>query len=191
MQTSEHAPGQPGLAPRWTTSRKNGVGTARGLASHVWFTTSHGILTEVFYPRIDRAAVRDMGMIVTDGAAFFSEEKTDTVSTVSWLRDGVPGFRISNVCHDGRYAIDKILITDPQRHVVLQQMRFTPRRGPMDDYHLYVLLAPHLGNQGGHNSASRGVQGRADAPGRMPRLGTGSRLFSAVEAPIGRLCRCF
>ncbi|MGH9141225.1 MAG: glycoside hydrolase family 15 protein, partial [Vicinamibacterales bacterium] len=156
VKTSEHAPGQPGLAPRWATSRKNGVGTARGLASHVWFTTSDGILTEVFYPRIDRAAVRDMGMIVTDGAAFFSEEQTDTVSTVSWLKDGVPGFHISNVCNDGRYAIDKILIADPQRHVVLQQTRFTPRRGPMDDYHLYVLLAPHLGNQGGHNSARVG-----------------------------------
>jgi H+-transporting ATPase len=31
---------------------------------------SHGIFNEIYYPRIDQACVRDMGMIVTDKAVF-------------------------------------------------------------------------------------------------------------------------
>src|SRR5438876_453537 len=37
-----HAPGQPGIPPRWTSSAKSGVGTARNLVSRVWFTPNHG-----------------------------------------------------------------------------------------------------------------------------------------------------
>jgi glucoamylase len=40
---------------------------ALGNKSHVWFTLSHGIFNEIYYPRIDQACVRDMGLIVTDG----------------------------------------------------------------------------------------------------------------------------
>ena len=69
------APGGPGSPARWTSSAKTGVGTALCNKSHVWFTLSHGIFNEIYYPRIDQACVRDMGLIVTDGADFFSEEK--------------------------------------------------------------------------------------------------------------------
>ncbi|MCL4476792.1 MAG: glycoside hydrolase family 15 protein, partial [Nitrospirae bacterium] len=36
---------------------------------------------------------------------------------------------------------------------VLQRTRFTALHGRMEDYHLYVLLAPHLGNHGAGNTA--------------------------------------
>ena len=38
------APGFPGIEPRWTSSAKDGVGTALSPRSTVWFTHSHGIL---------------------------------------------------------------------------------------------------------------------------------------------------
>jgi len=44
----------------------------------------HGIINEIYYPRIDQACVRDMGLIVTDGASFFSEEKRGAGSRVHW-----------------------------------------------------------------------------------------------------------
>src|SRR6516165_4327787 len=69
------APGWPGIAPRWTSSAKTGVGTSLSLSSRVWFTISHGILNEIYYPRVDQACTRDMGLIVTDGQSYFSEEK--------------------------------------------------------------------------------------------------------------------
>ena len=43
--------------------------------SRVWFSISHGILNEVYYPRVDQACIRDLGLIVTDGASFFAKEK--------------------------------------------------------------------------------------------------------------------
>ncbi|MGA8940573.1 MAG: glucan 1,4-alpha-glucosidase, partial [Acidobacteriaceae bacterium] len=129
------------------------MGTALSTDSHVWFTLSHGIFNEIYYPRIDQACVRDMGLIITDGAAFFSEEKRDADSGVRWLAEGVPAFGLINISRDGRYRIEKQTLTDPHRDTVLQQVRFIAQQGVLSDYRLHVLLAPHLGNQGGGNTA--------------------------------------
>jgi glucoamylase len=86
------APGWPGIPARWTSSAKSGVGTALTARSRVWFTLSHGILKEVYYPRIDHACTRDFGFIVTDGQGFFSEEKRDAKSIIRPIDDGVPAF---------------------------------------------------------------------------------------------------
>lgn len=45
------------------------------------------------------------------------------------------------------------MLTDPQRDVILQQLRFTALTGSLADYQLFVLLAPHLYNQGAGNNA--------------------------------------
>ena len=128
------------------------MGTAIGPWSRVWFTISHGILNEVYYPRVDQANTRDLGLIVTSGTDFFSEEKRDTTSAVELLGSGVPGYRLTNSCVDGRYRIVKTIIADPDRDVVLQDIRFEALRGSIDDYRIYALLAPHLGNQGRGNN---------------------------------------
>ncbi len=154
MQTPNRtAPGGPGIPARWTSSAKTGVGTALSNKSHVWFTLSHGIFNEIYYPRIDQACVRDMGLIVTDGADFFSEEKREAGHKVERLADGMPAFRLVNTCHDGRYRIEKQIVTDPHRDTVLQQVHFVAQKGALSNYHLHVLLAPHLGNQGAGNTA--------------------------------------
>jgi glucoamylase len=119
----------------------------------VWFTLSHGILDEIYYPRVDSACTRDLGLIVTDGASYFSEEKRDTQSEVSLLAPGVPAFHLRNVARDGRYIIEKDVLTDTSTHVVLQRTRFVPLAGSVADYRLYALLAPHLNNRGGGNTA--------------------------------------
>src|SRR5947208_12388970 len=80
-----NAPGWPGIAPRWTSSAKEGVGTSASYQSRVWFTISHGILNEVYYPRIDQANTRDMEFLVVDGDEYFSEEKRDTNRRISPL----------------------------------------------------------------------------------------------------------
>lgn len=147
------APGWPGIPPRWTSSAKSGVGTALGATSRVWFTLSHGIFNEIYYPRLDHACTRDVGLIVTDGQDFFSEEKRHARHQVAWLADGVPAYRLSNTCAQGRYRIDKEVLADPRRDVVLQRTRFTPLQGTLEAYRLFVLLAPHLGNCGAGNSA--------------------------------------
>jgi glucoamylase len=147
-----YAPGWPGIPPRWTSSAKSGVGTALNAASRVWFTLSHGILNEVYYPRVDQACTRDLGLIVTDGHRFISEEKRNTSSRVEYLAEGVPGFRLTNSCSESRYQIEKEIIADPMRDVVLQRIRFKPLHAPLSTYHLYAVLAPHLANRGAGNS---------------------------------------
>jgi glucoamylase len=150
---SRSAPDGPGSPARWTSSAKTGVGTALSDKSRVWFTLSHGIFNEIYYPRIDHACVRDMGLIVTDGANFFSEEKRAADSKVHWIAEGVPAFQLINTCRTGRYRIEKQIVTDPHRDTVLQYARFIAQQGALSGYHVYVLLAPHLGNHGGGNTA--------------------------------------
>ena len=90
MSNERYAPGWPGIRPRWTSSAKSAVGTALNQHSRVWFTTSHGILNEVYYPRVDQACTRDMGLIVTDGTSYFSEEKRHASLRTSRSRPGCP-----------------------------------------------------------------------------------------------------
>ncbi len=152
-ESTKSAPGGPGIPARWTSSAKTGVGTSLSTTSRVWFTLSHGILDEVYYPRVDQACTRDLGLIVTDGQDFFSEEKRHAEHQVAYVAEGVPAYRLVNTCQQGRYRIEKEVLSDPRRDVVLQHVRFVPLQGNPDDYHLYVLLAPHVGNRGSGNTA--------------------------------------
>ena len=146
------APGWPGIEPRWTSSAKSGVGTAAGRESRVWFTVSHGIVNEVYYPRLDQANTRDFGLLVADGADFFSEEKRHTVQEILPLAQGVPGYRLTNTCLQGRYRITKTILTDAERDVLLQRWQFQALQGRLGDYGLYALLAPHIDNRGYGNT---------------------------------------
>jgi len=145
------APGWPGIEPRWTSSAKSGVGTALNQHSRVWFTTSHGILNEVYYPRVDQACTRDLGLIVTDGVSYFSEEKRHCRFENEPVESGVPAYALTNTELQGRYRIHKEVLTDPYRNVVLQKIKYLPLQGKLSDYRLYALLAPHLANCGAHN----------------------------------------
>ena len=192
LKPASPAPGAPGIPPTWTASSKCGVGTAIERISSVWFTLGSGILTEIFHPRVDRASIRDMGLIVTDGQDFFSEEKADTDSNVSYLAEGVPAYHVVNTQRQGRYRIEKDIVTDPERNVILQRIKFTPLQGKLSDYHVYALLAPHLGDHGNGNTAwVGGLQGRPDAVRAARRGSAGAGLLAGVAAAVGRLRRLF
>ena len=153
MPFEKPAPGWPGSPARWTSSAKSGVGTALQPQSRVWFTLSHGILNEIYYPRIDQACTRDLGLIVTDGHSFFSEEKRDADSAIRPTAEGVPAFTVTSVCTRKRYRLEKLVLADPRRDVLLQRVSFEALAGAMADYRLYALLAPHLVNKGAGNTA--------------------------------------
>ena len=152
MSDIRYAPGWPGIPPRWTSSAKTGIGTALNLHSRVWFTLSHGILNEVYFPRVDQACIRDFGLIVTDGREFFSEEKRHCTFENTPIEPGVPVYELTNTHMQGRYRIEKEVLTDPVRNVVLQKVRFVPLQGKLSDYRIYALLASHLANFGYGNT---------------------------------------
>lgn len=148
-------PGAPGISPRWTSSAKSAVGTSADAQSRIWFTISHGIVNEVYAPRLDMACIRDCGLIVT-ARNYFSEEKRDADHAVELIEDGVPAFRLINSSRDGRYRITKSVLSDPEREVILQELHFEALAGSPSDYQVHVIVAPHLVNAGAGNTAWSG-----------------------------------
>ena len=181
------APGAPGIAPRWTSSDKSGLGTALLATSRVWFTISHGILNECYYPRVDQACTRDFGFIVTDGYGLFAEEKRDTDCVISAIADGVPAYELVNTHRPAagskpRFRIIKRIVSDPRRDVVLQQVRL--ERLDNSPLRLHALLAPHLVNAGHNNTAWLG-----DYKGQQMLFAEGGGAALALAASVPWLKR--
>ena len=148
-----HAFGAPGIEPRWTSSEKNTVCTAYSASSRLWFTTSHGILNEIFYPTIDKPQTRDLGLLVTDGQTFLHEEKRDLDSTFGYIDPTAPAPQVVNRCPHGRYSLTKEIISDPHAPVVLMRVRLTAEDEWLPRLKVYALLAPHIQVGGAGNSA--------------------------------------
>jgi glucoamylase len=176
-------PGSPGIRPRWTSSAKSAVGTAARAESRIWFTISHGILNEIYSPRLDTACIRDFGFIVT-ARDYFSEEKRHTHTTFEMVEDGVPAFRLVNTSIDGRYRISKTIFSDPLREVVLQDIRFEALVGTLSDYQLHALVSPHLVNAGADNTGWCG-----DFKGHEMLFAEGRRSSLAVASSVPWLAR--
>lgn len=175
---ASHAPGAPGAPAYWCPGSKAGVGTAIQEASPVWFTLGRGALEEVYFPGPDHPRVRDCALAVTDGADFFSYEKSDAESITEILEEGVPAYRITNRCKQNRYRIIKEIISHPQRGTVLQKVHF--KAEGKQDLQLFVVMNIHLGEQGsGWVAEYRGV----------PMLfaeGDGVAIALACSAPLIR-----
>jgi glucoamylase len=140
------APGAPGGPAFWTNGAKTGFGTARGVASKVWFTLANGRATEMFYPRIDTPSVRDSQLVVSDGATFTDREDIDTRHRTRVLDGEGLTYRVVNTARSGDYRIVKTFVTDPARSTVLVDVRFVSLTG--DPYQVYVLHDPALGDDG-------------------------------------------
>jgi glucoamylase len=153
QRTEKFAFGWPGIEPTWTSAAKSGVGTSYNARSKVWYSISHGILNEIYYPQVDQACTRDISMIVTDGKDFFSEEKRDTSHHIKHIVKNVPGYHITNSCNYHYYRIEKEIISDPSRDTLLQRIQFFPTNKKRKDFKLFMILAPHLGNSGAGNTA--------------------------------------
>jgi glucoamylase len=65
-------------------------------------------------------------------------------------------YELTNTEISGRYRINKEILTDPYRNVVLQKIRFEPLQGQLADYRLFGLLSPHLANCGYGNTGWMG-----------------------------------
>jgi glucoamylase len=153
LELQGEAFGSPGLAPRWTSSVKDAVGTAYSASSRIWFTCSHGILNEIYHPAIDRAQVRDMEFLVTDGESFVCEEKRCLISSFEYVHPEALGVRYVNRDPGGRFTLTKEIICDPHHSVVLNRVRLEAEPELLPRLKVYALLAPHLDGGGAGNTA--------------------------------------
>ena len=146
--------GAPGIEPRWTSSAKEGVGTAYHTSCRVWFTLSHGIVNEIYYPHVDKPNTRDFQFLISDGETFCHEEKRDLNHQIEYPERDCLFYRLTNSDPDGRYRVVKHVLTDPHLSVLLVHTRLEvfdeSLRGKL---RLYALLAPHLAGFGAGNSA--------------------------------------
>jgi glucoamylase len=153
LEQQGEAFGGPGLPPRWTSSVKDTVVTAYAGSSRIWFTCSHGILNEIYYPTIDHAQIRDMEFLVTDGETFAHEEKRDLKMSFEYIDPEALGIRYVNRDPEGRYSLTKEIICDPHHGVVLTRVRLGAHEDLLPRLRVYALLAPHLDGGGAGNSA--------------------------------------
>ncbi len=150
------APGAPGIAPTWSSSDKDAVGTSH-YSSRVWFTIGRGILNEVFWPHVDRPQIRDLGFIVADDAGFWSEVKRDATHHVHHEARGAPAITVVHT--HPRYRLTLRICADDHADVIRIEARLEDLSGPADaeasayPLRLYPLLAPHLGFSGLHGRA--------------------------------------
>jgi len=183
--------GKPGIEPRWTHSNKSGVGTAYCASSHLWFTIWNGIVTEVYYPTVDRPQLRDLQYLVTDGKTFFHEEKRDLTVKMERISDHVLGYRCINADAKGRYTITKDIIGDPHLPCLLQRARISGKdRSSLTDLKLFALCAPHLEGGGSSNNWLRHERKRPAHPdGTERRQMDGDGRDRSLFAPLLRVCR--
>ena len=145
--------GGPGIPPRWTHASKDGVGTAYASSSRLWFTIWNGVVTEVYYPTVDRPQLRDFQFLITDGESFFHEEKRHLRSMTERLSHHVLGYRITNSDPEGRYSIVKEVLSDPHLPCLLVNTTLSGEESFLQRLRLYALCAPHLGMGGWGNNA--------------------------------------
>src|SRR5438552_3522953 len=155
--------GAPGIEPRWTRSSKEGIGTAYHTGCRVWFTLSHGIVNEIYYPNVDCPNTRDLQFLITDGETFCHEERRDLDHQIEYPEKSTLFYRLTNSEPNGRYRITKDVITDPHLSVFLMSVRVEIQDERLrDKLRIYALLAPHIKGLGQHNSGAwHDVDGRA------------------------------
>ncbi len=146
------APGSPGVTPYWAIGRKDGVGSAFGTASNVWYTLAAGQMTEVFYPTTDTPDVTSLSFIVTDGKTFADRQAVDTPCVTSHPDPRSEQYVVT--CDDRLhlYTLTTTYLSDPRRPTVLIHLRLSRPAGAHVPLRVYVRYDPALNGNGTHDS---------------------------------------
>ena len=144
--------GGPGDDPTWTGAAKDGVGTAFSFGGRVWFTIGRGILTEVYYPTIDRPQLRDLEFLFSGENGLFLEEKRDLAYTIERIGSS-QGYRLAAHDPKGRFSVVKEVIAEPNRPCVLIHTTIDGDAGFLKTLKTYLLCSPHLEVGGRGNNA--------------------------------------
>ena len=132
--------------PAWTSARKDMVGTALG-ASRLWFSVAQGIVSEVYYPRLDIPQLKDLGLIVADDQGFWQELRRLPGYTLEFVAPGVPVLTIHH--QHSRFNLRLRICSDPQRDVLLLDIELDGDAALRP----YLLAAPRLGGDSLNNRA--------------------------------------
>jgi glucoamylase len=140
------APQAPHPHPTWANAAKDMVGTGLG-SSRLWFTVADGIVTEIYYPRIDIPQIKDLGFIIADDQGFWVELRRNEDYELTQSRAGVPAVEV--VHRHAKFTFTLQICPSQRRDVLLLSYRLT------GDANLrpYALIAPRLGEDASANQA--------------------------------------
>lgn len=143
--------GAPGVPGSWASARKVQVGTSyepAGVAkSPLWFTLAEGTLTEVYYPTVDQAQMKDSQFLISDGATFFKQER-DLKKEVQVLSPSL--VKITNSDYAGRFKISHTYYTLKDSSVLIDEVEATLSQ---DGLQLFLLTKPQLNNTAAFDTA--------------------------------------
>lgn len=145
-QASGQAPASNWSKPGWASARKDMVGNALG-ASRLWFSVAQGIVSEVYYPRIDIPQLKDLGFLIGDDQGFWLEVRQLPGYTLEFVAPGIPALTIRH--EHARFSFSLRICPDPQRDVLLLDIELSSD----DRLRPYLLAAPRLGGDAGNNRA--------------------------------------
>lgn len=106
--------------PTWASARKDMVGNSLG-SSRLWFTIAEGIVTEVYYPRIDIPQIKDLGFIIADDRGFWVGLRRLLGYRVTLASEGVPAVEIEH--RHPRFVFTLRICQSERRDVLLIRCR--------------------------------------------------------------------
>ncbi|MHB1331659.1 MAG: glycoside hydrolase family 15 protein [Sulfuriferula sp.] len=152
MKNSTQQPAGTAPAPNghssasWSSARKDMTGTTLG-ASRLWFSVAQGIVSEVYYPRLDIPQLKDLGLIVADGQGFWQELRRLPGYTLEFVAPGIPVVTIHH--QHAHFDLRLRICPDPQRDVLLLDIELDGDA----ELRPYLLAAPRLGGDSLTNRA--------------------------------------
>jgi glucoamylase len=132
--------------PTWAPARKDIVGASLG-SSRLWFTLAQGIVTEIYYPRVDIPQIKDLGFIIADDRGFWVELRRLGAYTVTLPRPGVPAAEI--VHRHPRFTFTLEVCPSQRRDTLLLRYELAGDASLKP----YALLAARLGDDAQANVA--------------------------------------
>jgi glucoamylase len=106
----------------------------------VWFTLWRGILTEVYYPTVDRPQLHDLEFLFTDGESFFARERELACEIESI--DNTLAYRIRIEDRERGFKLTKEILSEPLRPTVLIHCKLDSAAGKK--LKLFFACHPHL-----------------------------------------------
>src|SRR5580704_9646840 len=130
----------------WAPAAKDMVGSSLA-SSRLWFTIAQGIVTEVYYPRIDIPQIKDLGFIIADDRGFWVELRRLLDYRVTLASEGAPAVEIEH--HHPRFVFTLRICQSERRDVLLMRCRLEGDASLRP----YALLAARLGGDAASNLA--------------------------------------
>jgi glucoamylase len=122
----------------WTRADKDFVGCALD-NPRLWFTIAGGLVTEVFYPRVDFPQIKSLNFFVADGLGFWIDLSSQDCSRVEESKPGVPAFVLHH--EHKRFHLTLRICPDPYRDALLVAYRLEGDASLRP----FIELTPRLG----------------------------------------------